>query len=181
MTFSLYHMRNIIAMCGYLILIIWIKQCFRGFTSSNIVTNFPFPLPLHFSYFESKSFSLVTFRIQRLAWWLSSKESAHNTGDEGDVGFIPGQQDPLKEIMATHSLLGESHGQRSLVGYGPWGCKESDTSEATQQQQQNEGELISDSYGGKYLHFWGNCFINKTVYLPTYLFQYGLKYMHFIL
>ena len=24
---------------------------------------------------------------------------------------------------------GESHGQRSLVGYSPWGCKESDTSE----------------------------------------------------
>ena len=29
--------------------------------------------------------------------------------------------------MATHSsiLPGESHGQRSLVGYGLWGCKES--------------------------------------------------------
>ena len=25
----------------------------------------------------------------------------------------------------------ESHGQRSLVGYSPWGCKESDTTEAT--------------------------------------------------
>ena len=27
-------------------------------------------------------------------------------------------------------LLGESHGQWSLVGYGPWGCKELDTTEA---------------------------------------------------
>ena len=26
-------------------------------------------------------------------------------------------------------LLGESHGQRSLVGYSPWGCKESDSIE----------------------------------------------------
>ena len=25
----------------------------------------------------------------------------------------------------------ESHGQRSLVGYSPWGCKESDMTEAT--------------------------------------------------
>ena len=133
MTFSLYHTRNIIAMCGYLILIIWIKQCFRGFTSSNTVTNFPFPLPLHFSYFESKSFSLVTFRIQGLPWWLSSKESAQNMGVAGDVGFIPGQQDPLKEVMATYSLPGESHGQRSLVGYGPWGRKESDITEVTSQ------------------------------------------------
>ena len=28
-------------------------------------------------------------------------------------------------------LLGESHGQRSLVGYSPWGCKESDPTEVT--------------------------------------------------
>jgi len=26
-------------------------------------------------------------------------------------------------------LLGESHGQRSLVGYSPWGCKEWDITE----------------------------------------------------
>ena len=32
-----------------------------------------------------------------------------------------GQEDPLKKEMATHSsiLAGESHGQRSLAGYGP--------------------------------------------------------------
>ena len=28
-------------------------------------------------------------------------------------------------------LPGESHGERSLVGYSPWGCKESDITEAT--------------------------------------------------
>jgi len=34
----------------------------------------------------------------------------------------------LEEEMATHSsvLAGKSHGQRSLAGYSPWGCKESD-------------------------------------------------------
>ena len=26
----------------------------------------------------------------------------------------------------------ESHGQRSLAGYSPWGCKESDMTEATE-------------------------------------------------
>ena len=33
--------------------------------------------------------------------------------------------------MAIHSsiLPGKSHGQRSLVGYSPWGHKESDTTE----------------------------------------------------
>ena len=43
----------------------------------------------------------------------------------------PGQEDPLKKEAATHSsiLPGELHGQRSLVGYSPWGHKESDTTE----------------------------------------------------
>ena len=36
--------------------------------------------------------------------------------------------------MATHSsiLAGKSHGQRSLVGYSPWGRKQTDTAEATE-------------------------------------------------
>ena len=50
-----------------------------------------------------------------------------------------GWDDPLEKEMAPHSsiLAGESHGQRSLVGYSPWGSqrvghtqkKESDTIE----------------------------------------------------
>ena len=48
-------------------------------------------------------------------------------------GFILCQKDPLEEHMATHSstLAGESHGQRSLVGYSPWGRKELDMTEVT--------------------------------------------------
>ena len=38
-----------------------------------------------------------------------------------------GDEDSLEKGMATHSSMpGESHGQRSLVGYSPWGHKESD-------------------------------------------------------
>ena len=44
-----------------------------------------------------------------------------------------GREDPLEKVMAIHSstlfpvlLPGKSHGQRSLVGYSPWGCKDSD-------------------------------------------------------
>ena len=41
-----------------------------------------------------------------------------------------GWEDPLEKGMATHSsILGEFHGQRSLVGYSTWGCKELDTIE----------------------------------------------------
>jgi len=46
------------------------------------------------------------------------------------VRFLGGK-DLLEKEMATHSsiLAGKSHGQRSLVGYSPWGHKESDTAE----------------------------------------------------
>ena len=42
-----------------------------------------------------------------------------------------GREDPLeKERQSTPVLLpGKSHGQRSLVGYSPWGHKESDMTE----------------------------------------------------
>ena len=42
-----------------------------------------------------------------------------------------GWEDPRRrEWQPTPvSLPGESHGQRSLVGYSPWGCKDSDMTE----------------------------------------------------
>ena len=42
-----------------------------------------------------------------------------------------GWEDSLDKGMATHSVVwrGDFHGQRSLVGYSPWGCKELDTTE----------------------------------------------------
>ena len=49
----------------------------------------------------------------------------------GDAGLIPGSGRPLEEEMATHSnfLAGESHGQKSLADYSPWGPRELDTAE----------------------------------------------------
>ena len=66
-----------------------------------------------------------------LPQWLSGKESACNAGDPGS---IPGQEDPLEGAWQPTLLFlpGEFHGQRSLVGYGPCGCKESDTTEVTE-------------------------------------------------
>ena len=42
-----------------------------------------------------------------------------------------GWEDLLEKEVAAHSstLAWKSHGQRSLVGYSPWGCKESDMTE----------------------------------------------------
>ena len=54
-----------------------------------------------------------------------AKNLPANTGDR--VQSL-GQEDPLEEHMATPPVFlpGESHGQRSLVSYSPWGRKESD-------------------------------------------------------
>ena len=40
------------------------------------------------------------------------------------VQFL-GREDPLEKRMAMTPVFlpGECHGQRSLVGYSPWGCK----------------------------------------------------------
>ena len=51
----------------------------------------------------------------------------------GDVGSIPGWD---RSPGGGHGNLfqyscGEPYGQRSLVGYGPGACKESDMTEAT--------------------------------------------------
>ena len=43
---------------------------------------------------------------------------------EGDLGLIPGWEDPLEKEMAMPKKF---HGQRSLVGCSSWGHKESDT------------------------------------------------------
>ena len=47
------------------------------------------------------------------------------------------QEDPLEKEMATLSsiLVWESHGQWSLVGYSPWGRKESRHDWAREQKQ----------------------------------------------
>ena len=61
------------------------------------------------------------------------KESACNVGD---LGLSLDWEDPLEEGMAIHSSvlawripMENPHGQRSLVGYSPWGRKELDTTE----------------------------------------------------
>ena len=56
------------------------------------------------------------------------KESVCNAGD---LGLIPRLGRSLEEGMATIPVFlpGDPHGQRSLVGYSPWGRRESDTNE----------------------------------------------------
>ena len=62
-------------------------------------------------------------------WWLSGKESpcqCRRLRFDPWIGKIPWRRKWLPTLVF---LPGEAHGQRGLVGYSPWGCKESDTTE----------------------------------------------------
>ena len=61
---------------------------------------------------------------------LVVKKLPANAGDIRDEGSIPELgRSPGKGN--GNPLSGNSHEQRSLAGYSPWGCKELDMTEAT--------------------------------------------------
>ena len=65
----------------------------------------------------------------RLSWWLTWLRVCQQCGRPRFnlwIGRIPWR----REWLPTPVFLpGESHGERSLAGYSPWGCKESDMTE----------------------------------------------------
>ena len=64
---------------------------------------------------------------------LAVKNPRANAGDTRDVYSVPGlgrSPGGGKWQPTPVYLLGESHGQRSLVGCSPWGRKESNMTEA---------------------------------------------------
>ena len=70
----------------------------------------------------------VCLREEGFPWWFRVK-SACNAGDLGliaELGRSPGGGHGNR---LQYSHLENPHGQRSLEGCSPWGCKESDTTE----------------------------------------------------
>ena len=56
-----------------------------------------------------------------------------NAGDTRDMGLMLSQEVPWRRKW-QHTpvfLPGKFHGQKSVAGYSPWGCKESDMTEHT--------------------------------------------------
>ena len=70
-----------------------------------------------------------------LPWGLSSKVLTCQCRTRKRPGFSPWvRKIPWRRAWQSTPVVlpGESHGQRSLAGYGPLGLKESDTTEVTQ-------------------------------------------------
>ena len=69
------------------------------------------------------------------------KVSTYNGGDLGSIPVLgrsagEGNGNPLQ-----YSCLGKSYGERSLVGYSPWGLKELDMTEHTRAHTQDLKEF----------------------------------------
>ena len=73
----------------------------------------------------------------------------------GDMGLIPGSEDPLEQEMASHSSIFSWRipWTVGLAGYSPWGCRELDMTEMTE----NYPELIKIK----------NLQINKLYQIPS--------------
>ena len=80
---------------------------------------------------------------KRLPRWRSGKESAcqckRHKFDQGQVRKIPWGR---KWQPTPVFLPGKLHGQRSLVAYSPWCCKELDMTEATNTHTQDSTEQL---------------------------------------
>ena len=64
------------------------------------------------------------------AWWAAVHGVTKNRTQLSDFTFTFHFHALEKEMETTPVFLpGESHGRRSMVGYSPWGRKESDTTE----------------------------------------------------
>ena len=79
---------------------------------------------------------------------LDNKKSACNAGDPGLIPGL-GRFPRRREWLPTPGFLSrEFHGRRRLVGYSPWGCKQSDTTQRPTHTSQIREILI------EFYNFW---------------------------
>ena len=116
---------------------------YSGYLSSLVATdstvvNIPVQSILHtFAKISGWSLGSQDIWILNINWAsqevLVVKNLASNAGDTRDAGSTSGSGRSPGEGSGNPPtpvfLPGEFHGQRSLRGYSPWGCKESDTTE----------------------------------------------------
>ena len=92
-------------------------------------------------------------RLKRLSSsssrWLRRESVCLQSGRPGFNPWVGKNSWRRKLQPAPVFLPGKSHGWRGLVGYSPWGCKESDTTEQLHFTSRDMKELC--------LNLWGCC------------------------
>ena len=109
--------------------ILWTIACQAprslGFSRKGYWSGLPCPL--------SGDCSSVSWGL-KVVWLSCIKNLPTKAGDTRDMGFNPWVRKILwrRKWQPTPVFLpGKSHGQRNLVGYSPWDCKEVDATEHT--------------------------------------------------
>ena len=78
--------------------------------------------------------------------FLGDSSGKESTCNEGDLDSIPGlgrrSSGGGHGNLLQYSYLKIPHGQRSLVGYSLWGCKESDRTEQLSMQAGAQGKTV---------------------------------------
>ena len=100
---------------------------------------------------NSSSVNMMVIGIPRGAVVKNPPVHAGDTGDTGSIrgsGRSPGggNRNPLQ-----YSCLENPHGQRSLVGFSPWGCKELAVTEHACRHMQEKANTQTDSEGTPWL------------------------------
>ena len=88
----------------------------------------------------------LSYYVLWLPWWHSGEESTCNAGDAEDRFSLWVRKIPWRWAWQPTLvfLLRKSHGQRSMVGYGPWCDKESDRTAATENVHSTMYYIIYD-------------------------------------
>ena len=74
--------------------------------------------------------AMITFWASQAAWWLKKKKSAVQEMPKTQIWHSWVEISWNRKWQPTSVFLpGQFHGQRSLVGYSPWGRKKADTTE----------------------------------------------------
>ena len=71
----------------------------------------------------------TTIQLEDFPGSSAGRESACHAGDPDSIPGLRRSSGGGHDNPLQHSCLENSPGQRSLVDYSPWGCKESDTTE----------------------------------------------------
>ena len=80
--------------------------------------------------------------MDRGAWWVAVHGVAKSRTQQSDFTLLLTFMHWRRKWQPTPVFLpGESQGRGSLMGYCLWGRTESDTTEATQQQQQQMTDM----------------------------------------
>ena len=97
----------------------------------------------------------------RLPWWLSGKEQAYQCRRHRCDPWV--RKIPWRRKWQPSLVFfpGESHEQRSLVGYSLWGCKRVRQDLATKQQGVRHYSKLLSMYGGLEFTEWPGVWIKS--------------------